>query len=118
MCGIYGSLSYGDLVLQFPGPASGIIAVIAAEGDTIIGTRGLRTAYARVVAYGVVQQKEYERAAYQQFPDATRCESATELVKRYGLATHGVHGEMTGFGVQATASWWTTGGKLSKQRTE
>lgn len=49
-CGIYGSLSMGHLVRQYR-VAAYLTAVIAAEGRTIIGTHGLRTERARVVAY-------------------------------------------------------------------
>lgn len=50
-CGIYGATSLGSLRSQFPDLAAGIVAVIAAEGTTIIGSAGLRTSAARVVAY-------------------------------------------------------------------
>lgn len=50
-CGIYGSLSLDHLVSQYPHHAATLLGVIAAEGITILGSRGLRTQFARVVAY-------------------------------------------------------------------
>jgi len=52
-CGIYAALSYADVLHQYRQHARHIVAVVAAEGVTIIGTRGLRTQFARVVAYWV-----------------------------------------------------------------
>jgi hypothetical protein len=50
-CGIYGATSLQSLRWQSPDPAASIVAVIAAQGATIIGSQGLRTQAARVVAY-------------------------------------------------------------------
>lgn len=50
-CGVYGSFSYEDLVTQYDDYARALTCVISAEGQTIIGSRGLRTQAARVVAY-------------------------------------------------------------------
>lgn len=50
-CGIYGTLDLGSLMRQYALEASRLIAVIAAEGHTIIGPVGLRTERAKVVAY-------------------------------------------------------------------
>lgn len=50
-CGIYGALSLEALDRQYDRWSTDFTAVIAAEGRTIIGTRGLRTERARVVAY-------------------------------------------------------------------
>lgn len=50
-CGIYASHSYDNLVGQYDGFTQMMLAVIAAEGITIIGTRGFRTQYARIVAW-------------------------------------------------------------------
>lgn len=49
-CGIYGSLSLEHLQGQYRG-ARDLVAVIAAEGNTVVGTHGLRTERARVVAF-------------------------------------------------------------------
>lgn len=50
-CGIYGCLTIDRLVKQYPLQCMGIVAVIAVEGNTIIGEIGLRTQAARIVAY-------------------------------------------------------------------
>lgn len=50
-CGIYGTLDVAALMRQYWHNARHLITVIAAEGRTIIGPVGLRTARARVVAY-------------------------------------------------------------------
>lgn len=50
-CGIYAATSLQALHEQYRRPAQRIVAVIAAEGPTIIGERGMRTSAARVVAY-------------------------------------------------------------------
>ena len=84
-CGIYASLSYGDLLRQFRNEARHIVAVIAAEGATIIGDRGLRTAYARVVGYWVNPDRLMRDTASEQFTDAIAYSSPAELVEAYNL---------------------------------
>lgn len=51
MCGIYGTLTIDQLFKEYGQYARNCVAVFAAEGTTIIGTKGLRTAAARIVAY-------------------------------------------------------------------
>jgi hypothetical protein len=109
-CGIYGSLSYAGLLLQYP-QARHLVTVIAAEGTTIIGTRGLRTQFARVVAYwaDVIRpdeaaewssrlflgqppsplpgrQPSFRELARKQFKGSEEFECPTEMVERYGLS--------------------------------
>lgn len=50
-CGIYGCLTIDRLKRQYPIECMSIVAVIAVEGNTIIGEIGLRTQAARIVAY-------------------------------------------------------------------
>jgi hypothetical protein len=50
-CGVYGALDLDVLCSQYPDLARDLVAVIAAEGITIVGDKGLRTEAARVVAY-------------------------------------------------------------------
>lgn len=50
-CGIYGALTLDVLLEQWEEPTSNLITIIAAEGTTYIGTKGLRTAAARIIAY-------------------------------------------------------------------
>lgn len=51
VCGIYGCLTIERLKRQYPLECMRVVAVIAVEGDTIIGDIGLRTQAARIVAY-------------------------------------------------------------------
>lgn len=112
-CGIYGSLSYADLISNFRHYANFIVTVIAAEGITIIGDRGLRTQYARVVAYwtapnSVNWQLDNGSAprtlSAQQFQGAKRYECPVEMVEAYGLALLPPAKKLGGNGA---ASWWT-----------
>lgn len=64
-CGIYGTLSLQHLHNQYPSYANEIVCVIAAEGSTILGSRGLRTAAARVIAYWAASKKTRNIAAKQ-----------------------------------------------------
>jgi hypothetical protein len=84
-CGIYASLSYADLIAQFHTEARTIVAVIAAEGITIIGSRGLRTQFARVVAYWVEPAKIFRQAAATQFKDAAVFDNPVDMIDAYGL---------------------------------
>lgn len=56
-CGIYGCLTIDRLVKQYPLQCMEIVAVIAVEGNTIIGEIGLRTQAARIVAYWSPKRK-------------------------------------------------------------
>jgi hypothetical protein len=82
-CGIYGTLQIEYLLDQYPVHAEHCIAVIAAEGLTIIGDKGLRTQAARVIAYwsGTVAQQ----AAASQFKDAEQYQTVEELLAAYGF---------------------------------
>jgi hypothetical protein len=104
-CGIYGSLSYADLIAQFRGYTKRIVAVIAAEGVTIIGNRGLRTQFARVVAYWVRPEEIAQRVAAHQFEDAKRYDVAFEMVEAYGLRLLPATSEERGHG--GAPKWWT-----------
>jgi hypothetical protein len=105
-CGIYGSLSYADLLASFKYEARELVVTIAAEGTTIIGTRGLRTAYARVVGYWLkprsmartltdsdtgettliqMPDEVTPEVTAKQFPDAKRFECPYDMVAHFGL---------------------------------
>lgn len=105
-CGIYGSLSYADLLVQYREEARRLVTVIAAEGRTIIGPRGLRTERAKVVAYWVIHDPVYRQVAEDQFKTASVFETPADLLDFYGLPllpkpiTKGRRG---GGG----ANWWT-----------
>jgi hypothetical protein len=83
-CGVYGSLSLNHLIDQYRFETMKIITVIAAEGETIIGSRGLRTQYARVVAYWSPFRK-FRRAADAQFEGAQHFKSLEEMLSEYQL---------------------------------
>jgi hypothetical protein len=85
MCGIYGSFSYDDLLRQFRAEASQIVAVIAAEGITIIGTRGLRTQYARVVAHWTDPDTIHHHVAAEQFKDAAAFKTPIDMMMAYDI---------------------------------
>lgn len=128
-CGIYGSLSYADVLHQFREEARHLLAVIAAEGVTIIGTRGLRTQFARVVAYWAdpsgpgqttnvqlwggqrvtrcaPQQPTYREVAALQFKDAQAYDSPLEMVEEYGLPLlPPADADRRGSSIQ---NWWTS----------
>ena len=108
-CGIYGSLSYADLIHQYKRNAHNIVAVVAAEGATVIGDRGLRTAFARVVAYWVGPDPVHIKVAEVQFSGAKRFDSITDMLPAYGLALLPPGVEPDGSG----PNWWTekTGGR-------
>lgn len=103
-CGIYGSLSYADLLDQFRTHAQRIVAVISAEGKTIIGERGLKTQFARVVAYWVRPDESLDRlCAADQFRDAKAFDNPLEMIEEYGLALLPPADAPKGGG----SDWWT-----------
>jgi hypothetical protein len=104
-CGIYGSLSYADLIHQFREYVKHIVVVIAAEGKTIIGDRGLRTAFARVVAYWVAPDQMYREVAAAQFKDAKDFGDPLGMVEAYGLELlPPAEEEQPNY---TTTEWWT-----------
>jgi hypothetical protein len=92
-CGIYGCLSLGDLIHQYPTQCRNIITVFAAEGRTFIGDIGLRTARARVVAYWTETPWVADIAKHS-FPDATPYADVFAMAARYGLGIHGKRKEV------------------------
>lgn len=84
-CGVYGSLNLENLRRQYA-EALFMVAVIAAEGKTIIGTRGLRTEYARVVAFWTPWYQFFmRRVAVKECPDATSYKDLNLMLKDYGI---------------------------------
>lgn len=81
MCGVYGTLTLEHLVGQYRSYARNCIGVIAAEGKTIIGDRGLRTAAARLVAYWCSPLYEENFAA--SAPDAKRFTKIEDMLGEY-----------------------------------
>jgi hypothetical protein len=87
-CGIYGATNLGSLLMDYPHLASRIVAVIAAQGATIIGTEGLRTAAARVVAYWCkpTPQPDLAREIFaEQCPHAVAFTDCDAMLATYGL---------------------------------
>jgi hypothetical protein len=84
-CGIYGTLGLLSLMRQYGLYAQDIVAVIAAEGVTIIGGTGLRTAAARVVAYWT-PLRGYRKIARRQFEGAQHFQNLDEMLTAYGLS--------------------------------
>jgi hypothetical protein len=88
-CGIYGTLSLAALFSQYREFACRIIAVIAAEGVTYIGSVGLRTAAARVVAYWCAEadnrQPTEADVCAEQCPGARRFYDVDVMARLYGL---------------------------------
>lgn len=82
-CGIYATLSLEHLNKQYGNYAKNIVAVIAAEGQTIIGDRGFRTQYARVTAYWC--EDKLAPVAKRQFRDATRYTVMSSMLRDYRL---------------------------------
>lgn len=110
MCGIYGTLTIEHLFKEYGQYARDCVAVFAAEGTTILGTKGLRTAAARIVAYWCTTHVEplydprteawggdvvrgevpfwrddgkYIGTFAKQCPDARRFESIEEMLEAY-----------------------------------
>lgn len=98
-CGIYGSLSLDHLVRQYYRQCADIVAVIAAEGATIIGPRGLRTEHARVVAYWT-RYRDISRLAKRQFGSAERFWRINPMLSKYGIPR-----KLT-VDPSPTARWW------------
>jgi hypothetical protein len=82
-CGVYGALTLERLQYQYSHYTQTNIAVIAAEGQTLIGTRGLRTQYARVVAYWCLPQ--LQEIAAKQFADAKHYTDTGHMLNDYHI---------------------------------
>jgi hypothetical protein len=110
-CGIYGALYLDTLTRQFHALTGQTLAVIAAEGVTLIGSRGLRTQYARVLGYwlgdyGTFDFKVRDIAA-RQFVNARSYEDPIALIRAFGIplmAPGNLALQRGGGG----AGWWTS----------
>jgi hypothetical protein len=93
-CGIYGTYSLAALRRQF-GETGRIVTVIAAEGRTVTGDTGLRTAAARIVAYWIGEPRigqppgsgwaRLDNICAEQCPGARRYYDVDLMAKIYGL---------------------------------
>jgi hypothetical protein len=82
-CGVYASLTLEHLYEQYPPYVENMVAVIAAEGQTIIGSKGFRTEVARVVAYWS-PVSGFQKIAARDFPDAQGYPQLTDMLNAYG----------------------------------
>lgn len=106
-CGIYGALSLDVLRNGWTSQTRVIVAVMAAEGQTIIGTRGLRTQFARIVAYVVAPL--YRRSAARQFVGAQEFTRIAKMLQAYNLPHIGTDGtKVRGCGPE----YWNENGAL------
>ncbi len=83
-CGIYGTLSLIHLRTQYPVMTDRLVCVIAVEGNTILGDRGLRAAAARVVAYWA-KDRGIHRIAQGQLKDGMHYKKLKKMLDAYGL---------------------------------
>jgi hypothetical protein len=83
-CGVYGTLSLSHLYDQWAEHSQRLVCVIAAEGSTILGNKGLRTAYARVVAYWGYD-REIRRVARKQFVGAKQHKRLKAMLAEYEI---------------------------------
>jgi hypothetical protein len=90
-CGLYGTLTIDQLIKEYGNAirSNGCIAVFTAEGDTVIGSAGLRTAAARIVGYWVSTENggyhNAEQAFKEQCPEAKKCDTIAELLSEFGF---------------------------------
>lgn len=85
-CGVYATLTLDHLMAQYPSYAKLVVTVIAAEGRTILGSNGFRTAHARVVAYWCCNHEDVCKACHKQFPDARQFSTIPQMLQEYGLS--------------------------------
>lgn len=85
-CGVYATVSLDSLMHQYPAQAlKEGVAVIAAEGPTIIGDMGMRTSAARIVAYWCPNKKK--RKVYEETcgPEVRHFRKMSDMLEAYGL---------------------------------
>lgn len=87
-CGVYGAVSMESLWSQYSLFAETNVAVIAAEGQTMVGDRGLRTTAARVVAFAATEKSTFFA---QQCPEATHYPQLNDMLTAYGFEPWGRH---------------------------
>jgi hypothetical protein len=106
-CGIYASLTYGSLIHQYR-EAGIFLAVIAAEGTTIIGSRGFRTQYARIVAW-TTAHANYAEIARKQFKDARQFFNKELMAEAYELPLFQKPPDDDSSSRCGVVSWWREG---------
>lgn len=104
-CGVYGSLSLESLEAQYASYTQKLVTVIAAEGLTIIGTRGLRTQFARVVACWTAR----DFGGVNDLPDVTHFTDLDEMLARYDLPRKSSEVKDTSnWNSSWNYNWWTS----------
>lgn len=83
-CGIYGCLTIERLKRQYPLECMRVVAVIAVEGNTIIGDIGLRTQAARIVAYWT-PERAVQKICADTCPGAVGFTSMDKMLAAYGF---------------------------------
>lgn len=81
-CGLYGTLTLDQLLREYGNRARNLICVIAAEGGTVIGSKGLRTAAARIVAYWT-PVRATELVMERECKDAKAYTNVTQMLSDY-----------------------------------
>jgi len=82
-CGIYGSLYLDNLINQYSGYTQQLVCVIAAEGTTIIGSKGFRTECGRIVAFWS-QYKTIATVVQHVAPKAEYITNLNNMLSKYG----------------------------------
>lgn len=82
-CGIYATTTLDSLLSQYRDSANQCVTVIAAEGTTIIGDRGMRTAAARIVAYWCVEN--HLSLLRDHCPDAEYFPDPNDMLAKFGF---------------------------------
>jgi hypothetical protein len=83
-CGVYGALSLYRLRVQYPRESAHLVTVIAPEGRTIIGDRGLRAQLARVVGFWTPERDRIP-LCQEKFPDAQYHEDLTVMLTSFNI---------------------------------
>jgi hypothetical protein len=105
-CGIYGSLYLDNLINQYSGYTQQLIAVIAAEGTTVIGSKGFRTEAARIVAY-FTQYILIENTMKRVAPEAVSFGSLKKMLTQYGCPMDSPEPPEGGpVGIPGGPDWW------------
>jgi hypothetical protein len=85
-CGLYAMHTLDELFKQYGQWARQCVAVIACQGTTYIGTKGLKTASAQIIAYWTHEQAKVHLQVFrQQCPEAVGFTDIQEMLKTYGF---------------------------------
>jgi hypothetical protein len=84
-CGVYGFFTLEELFAQYGAYAHRVVGVIAAQGLTAVGDKGLKTAAARIVAYWCRDDDRDITVCELSCPGARRFYDVDVLARLYGL---------------------------------